>query len=117
MSIKIYHNPHCSKSRKTLQLLNDQGVQPEVIEYLTTPPSEHELTIILKILKMHPRELMRKGESEYKDHHLDDPSLSKIQLITAMIQYPNLIERPIVITSDQQCVLGRPPENVLDIIN
>jgi arsenate reductase len=116
MSTKIYHNPRCSKSRQTLQLLEENNIQPEIIEYLKTPPSEAELKAILKALKMTPRELMRKGEAEYKDNNLADKSLSDEQLIAAMLKYPKLIERPIVITSDNKYALGRPPESVLDIL-
>lgn len=116
MSTKIYHNPRCSKSRQTLQLLEDNNVQPEIIEYLKTPPSESELKDILKALDMSPRELMRKGEAEYKDNNLADTSLSDEQLISAMLKYPKLIERPIVVTADNKYALGRPPESVLDIL-
>ncbi len=116
MSTKIYHNPRCSKSRQTLQLLEEHNIQPEIIEYLKTPPSEAELKAILKALNMTPRELIRKGEAEYKDNHLGDESLSDEQLIAAMLKYPKLIERPIVITSDNKYALGRPPESVLAIL-
>ncbi|MCU7940837.1 MAG: arsenate reductase (glutaredoxin) [gamma proteobacterium symbiont of Bathyaustriella thionipta] len=116
MSTKIYHNPRCSKSRQTLQLLEDNNVQPEIIEYLKTPPSESELKGILKALGMSPRELMRKGEAEYKENNLADESLSDEQLISAMLQYPKLIERPIVVTADKKYALGRPPESVLEIL-
>jgi len=116
MSTKIYHNPRCSKSRQTLQLLKDNGVEPEVVEYLKTPPDAAELKAVLKALGMKPRDLMRKKEAEYKENNLADESLSDEQLIAAMIQYPKLIERPIVVTSDKKYALGRPPESVLDII-
>ncbi len=116
MSTKIYYNPRCSKSRQTLQLLEDNNVQPEIIEYLKTPPSESELKDILKALDMSPRELMRKGEAEYKENNLADTSLSDEQLISAMLKYPKLIERPIVVTADNKYALGRPPESVLDIL-
>ena len=116
MSTKIYYNPRCSKSRQTLQLLEDNNVQPEIIEYLKTPPSESELKDILKGLDMSPRELMRKGEAEYKENNLADSSLSDEQLISAMLKYPKLIERPIVVTADNKYALGRPPESVLDIL-
>ena len=115
MSTKILHNPRCSKSRQTLQLLNEQGIEPEVIEYLKTPPDHSTLDRILKQLNMQPRELMRKGQDEYHALKLDDPSLSREQLIDAMVQHPILIERPIVI-SDKGIALGRPPENVKKIL-
>ena len=116
MSTKIYHNPRCSKSRQTLQLLEDNDVKPEIIEYLKTPPSKDELIAILKALNMSPRDLMRKGEAEYKENNLADESLSNEQLIDAMLKYPKIIERPIVVTSDNKYALGRPPESVLEIL-
>ncbi len=116
MTIKIYHNPRCSKSRQTLQLLIDNNVDAEVIEYLQSPPTIAEIKIILNALNMHPRELMRKKEVEYKDNNLDDGALSTDDLIAAMIKYPKIIERPIVINSNNQCAIGRPPESVLAII-
>jgi len=116
MSTKIYHNPRCSKSRQTLQLLEDNGVKPEIIEYLKTPPSKSELKAILKALNKSPRDLMRKGEAEYKENNLSDDSLTDEQLIDAMLEYPKLIERPIVVTEENKFALGRPPESVLEII-
>ncbi|MCP3852006.1 MAG: arsenate reductase (glutaredoxin) [Gammaproteobacteria bacterium] len=116
MSTKIYHNPRCSKSRQTLQLLEDNGVKPEIIEYLKTPPSKNELKTILKALDKSPRDLMRKGEAEYKENNLADESLTDEQLIDAMFKYPKLIERPIVVTEGNKFALGRPPESVLEII-
>jgi arsenate reductase len=115
MSVKIYHNPRCGKSRQTLQLLKDQGIEPEVIEYLKTPPSAHELDDILQKLGMEPRELMRKKEAEYKAGGLDDASLDRQALITAMVNNPILIERPIVMANGKAAV-GRPPETVLAIL-
>ncbi|HEY8219352.1 MAG TPA: arsenate reductase (glutaredoxin) [Methylobacter sp.] len=115
MSVKIYHNPRCGKSRQTLQLLKDRGIEPEVIEYLKTPPSAHELDDILQKLGMEPRELMRKNEAEYKAGGLDDASLDRQALITAMVNNPILIERPIVIANGKAAV-GRPPETVLAIL-
>lgn len=115
MSVKIYHNPRCSKSRETLQLLKDQGVEPEIIEYLKTPPSAAELDDILNKLDMEPRELMRKKEKEYKESGMNDESLSRDALIAGMIKTPKLIERPIVLANDKAAV-GRPPENVLKIL-
>ncbi len=115
MNVKIYHNPRCGKSRQTLQLLQEQGIEPEIIEYLKTPPSALELDDILKKLGMEPRELMRKKEAEYKAGGLDDTSLDRQALITAMVNNPILIERPIVIASGKAAV-GRPPEAVLVIL-
>ncbi|MEX1306327.1 MAG: arsenate reductase (glutaredoxin) [Rhodovibrionaceae bacterium] len=115
MAVTIYHNPRCSKSRQTLALIEDKGVEPLVIEYLKTPPSKEKLTSILKQLGLKPRELLRKGEPLYKDLKLDDPGLSDKDLIAAMVENPILIERPIVLSGDKAC-LGRPPEKVIDIL-
>ncbi|MCL4162215.1 UNVERIFIED_CONTAM: hypothetical protein GTU68_038399 [Idotea baltica] len=116
METIIYHNPRCSKSRQSLQLLVDNGVQPTIVEYLVTPPTHQQLDSILRGLNMQPRELMRKGEDEYQRLNLGDDSLSRDQLIEHMIHHPKLIERPIVIAGDQ-IVIGRPPEAILEIIN
>jgi len=113
--VTIYHNPRCSKSRQTLQLLEAQGIEPEIIKYLEHPPSKSKLKEILKKLDMQPRDLMRTKEQVYKDTQLDDASLTKEQLIEAMIEQPKLIERPIVLANDK-AALGRPPEDVLKII-
>ena len=115
MSITIYHNPRCSKSRQTLALLQDRGVEPVVIEYLKSPPDAATLKKILSQLGMQPRELLRKKESAYKDKGLDRPGLSDDELITAMITDPVLIERPIVIANGRAAI-GRPPEKVLEIL-
>lgn len=113
--IKIFHNPRCSKSRQTLQLLQEKGISPEVILYLETPPSEQQLADILSMLALSPRQLMRRGEQLYKDLKLADESLSDAQLIAAMHANPKLIERPIVINQGQARI-GRPPEQVLEIV-
>lgn len=115
MSVKIYHNPRCGKSRQTLQLLQEQGIEPEIVEYLKTPPSAQELDDILQKLGIAPRELMRKNEAEYKANGLDDASLDRQALIQAMVNNPILIERPIVIANGKAAV-GRPPEAVLAIL-
>ncbi len=115
MSVVIFNNPRCSKSRQTLQLLQENGVEPEVVEYLKTPPSKARLEQILKILGLTPRQLMRNKESEYKEQGLADESLTQAQLIDAMLATPKLIERPIVINGDKAAI-GRPPENVLEIL-
>jgi arsenate reductase len=111
----IYHNPRCSKSRQTLQLLAEHGVEAQVINYLDTPPSHAELERILRLLGLEPRELMRHKEAEYAALRLDDPALTRDALIDAMVQHPRLIERPIVIRG-KQAVIGRPPEKVLEIL-
>ncbi|MGD8483962.1 MAG: arsenate reductase (glutaredoxin) [Thioalkalispiraceae bacterium] len=115
MAIKIYHNPRCSKSRQTLQLLGEHDVEPEVIEYLKTPPDEKTLREILKQLGLKPRQLMRTKEALYTELGLADESLSDDELIQAMLDNPKLIERPIVV-KDGKAVIGRPPENVLSIL-
>ena len=112
---KIYFNPQCSKCRLTMDLLNENGVEAEVVEYLNTPPSKPELIEILDMLNMQPRELMRRHEAEYKDNNLDDDSLNRDQLIDAMIRYPKLIERPIVVNNGKAAI-GRPPKTILDIL-
>lgn len=111
----IYHNPRCSKSRATLALLEEKGEELEVVQYLSTPPSKDTLQQVLKMLNLSPRELMRKGEADYKENNLADDSLSDEQLIDAMIAHPKLIERPIVV-KDGKAAIGRPPETVLDIL-
>lgn len=115
MSVKIYHNPRCSKSRETLKLVQEQGVELEIVEYLKQPPTAAELQEVLNKLGLKPRQLMRTKEAEYKDNGLDDPALSDAELIEAMIRIPKLIERPIVLANGKAAV-GRPPESVLAIL-
>jgi len=115
MSVKIYHNPRCSKSRQTLQLLQEKNVDIEIIEYLKTPPTAAELGDILNKLNMEPRALMRKNEAEYKTTGMDNTGLSLDELIAGMVASPKLIERPIVLANDKAAI-GRPPESVLDIL-
>ena len=115
MTVKIYHNPRCGKSRQTLQLLKEQGIDLEIIEYLKSPPSAEELNDILQKLGMEPRELMRKKETEYKASGLDDNALDRQSLINGMVNNPILIERPIVVANDKAAI-GRPPEAVLAIL-
>jgi len=114
-AVKIFHNPRCSKSRQTMQLLESSGVTPEIIEYLKQPPSYKELLETLTLLGLEPRELMRTHEKPYLENKLDDPDISRDDLIKAMIENPILIERPIVV-HDGKAVIGRPPEKVLDIL-
>ncbi len=115
MSMKIYHNPRCSKSRQTLQLLEERQIEPEVVKYLETPPTVEELDRILSLLGLEPEALMRKKEAEYKEAGLDQAGLSRAEQIEKMVAYPKVIERPIVINGDKAAV-GRPPESVLDIL-
>ncbi|WP_038034937.1 arsenate reductase (glutaredoxin) [Thermopetrobacter sp. TC1] len=116
MSVTIYHNPRCSKSRATLKLLQEKGIEPRIVKYLETPPSAEELREIVRLLGLSsPRELMRRKEKEYKELGLDDPTLSDDALIEAMVKHPRMIERPIVIANGKAAI-GRPPENVLAIL-
>jgi arsenate reductase (glutaredoxin) len=115
VSVTIYHNPRCTKSRQTLALLEKHGIQPKVIEYLVTPPTEVELKRLIKLLGITPRELVRKKEEEYKKAKLDTTNVTDAEIIRAMVKYPRLMERPIVVTSNK-AALGRPPENVLKIL-
>jgi len=115
LKVQILHNPRCSKSRTTLQLLREHGVDPEIILYQETPPDADLLTSILGKLNMQPRDLMRKNQPEYKELGLDNARLSDKQLIAAMIKAPILIERPIVLANGKACI-GRPPESVLKIL-
>ena len=113
--ITIYHNPKCSKSRQTLQLLRERGIEPIIVEYIKQPLNASQLKRLLKMLQLEPRELMRKKESEYKDLNLADTKLSQDRLINAMAEHPILMERPIVVVGSK-AALGRPPEKVLAIL-
>lgn len=115
MDVTIYHNPRCSKSRQTLQLLQEQGVEPIIRLYLEDNPSANELKAVLEKLSISPRELLRKGEDAYKENQLNNKELSDSAIISAMVKFPKLIERPIVIKGER-AKLGRPPEQVLDIL-
>ena len=112
---KMYHNPRCSKSRQTLALLEENNVDLEIIEYLSNPPSASELADVIGLLAIEPRDLMRKGESEYKDSGLDNTELSNQEQIALMVANPKVIERPIVI-GNGKAAIGRPPESVLSIL-
>ncbi len=115
MGVTIYHNPRCSKCRGAMEILEEKGIETEVVEYLKTPPDKATLEKLLEMLKMEPRELMRKGEPEYKQAGLDNPALTRDQLIEALVKYPVLIERPIVV-SNGKAVIGRPPDRIVDIL-
>lgn len=115
MDLRMLHNPRCSKSRATLELLTARGLQPEVIDYQKQPPSVDELNTIADQLGVQPREMMRTGEAVYADLGLDNPDLSREQLLQAMADNPILIERPIVLANGK-AVIGRPPETVLKIL-
>ena len=115
MTVTIYHNPRCSKSRATLALLEQKDVAPEIVEYLQTPPTKDEMNRILDGLGMEPRDLMRKNEEPYAALNLADENTSRDELIDAMLASPILIERPVAV-KDGKYALGRPPENVLVIL-
>lgn len=115
MTVTIYHNPRCSKSRQTLALLEEQGINPTIREYLNDVPSADELSEILDMLSLNPRDLMRKKEAEYKDAGLDNEALNRADLIKGMTENPKIIERPIVIANGKAAI-GRPPEAVLSIL-
>lgn len=132
MPITIYHNPKCATSRAALKLLRDHGVEPVIVEYLKTPPSRSELAALLKLLGLKPRALLRAREPEYKKAKLDKPDISDSAILAALVKYPKLLQRPIVVAGDvpgrtsaakgrkpgtaRKAVLGRPPENVLAIL-
>jgi arsenate reductase len=115
MHITIYHNPKCAKSRETLKLLQSRGLEPEVIEYLKTPPTKAELASLIERLGIEPRALLRTKEAEYQQAGLDDPKKSDAAILAAMVKFPKLIERPLVVCG-KRAALGRPPENVLKIL-
>jgi arsenate reductase len=113
--VTLWHNPRCSKSRGTLELLQARGIQPAVVDYQKNPPVAGEIERALELLGKNPRELMRKGEDVYAELGLDDPKLTRKQLVDAMAKHPILIERPIVFANGKAAI-GRPPEAVLDIL-
>jgi arsenate reductase (glutaredoxin) len=115
MQTTLWHNPRCSKSRQTLELLKAQGITPSIRLYLQDPPSQSELATVLKALDFNPRQLIRTKESEYKELGLQSPGISDNALLEAMVSHPRLIERPIVLHGERAAV-GRPPENVLEIL-
>ena len=113
--VVIYHNPKCSKSRETLQILQDKNIEPEIIDYLEDPPTAQELKKIIAMLGVSARDLMRSTEPVYTDANLDDDSISENDIIEAICEYPALLQRPIVI-SQNRAIIGRPPGRVLEII-
>ncbi|MFB4368744.1 MULTISPECIES: arsenate reductase (glutaredoxin) [unclassified Pseudomonas] len=113
--LTLYHNPRCSKSRAALQLLEERGLQPTVVLYLDTPPSAAQLREVLNKLGIPARQLLRSGEDEYRELNLADSTLDEDALIAAMAAHPRLIERPILIAGDR-AVIGRPPENILELL-
>ncbi|MCF9021169.1 MULTISPECIES: arsenate reductase (glutaredoxin) [Pseudomonas syringae group] len=113
--LTLYHNPRCTKSRGALELLQARGLSPDVVLYLETPPDAAQLRQLLGKLGISARQLLRTGEDDYKQLNLADASLSDEQLIAAMAAHPKLIERPILVVGDK-AVIGRPPENVLELL-
>lgn len=115
MSVTIYHNPRCSKSRQTLQLLQERDIELDIVEYLENPPNAGQLATLLDLLGLEPRQLMRTAEAVYKQHNLGDERLGRDELIAAMVENPILMERPIVVAGGRARI-GRPPERVLAIL-
>jgi|SRR5512146_2421652 arsenate reductase len=113
--VTIFHNPRCSKSRRSLELLEARGIKPNIVEYLKQPPSAAELKAILRKLGMRPRDLLRRGEARYAELGLEDRDLSDDALVELMVENPILIERPIVV-SGGKAAIGRPPEKILEIL-
>lgn len=116
MKVTIYHNPRCSKSRQTLELLRSRGIEPEIIEYLKQPPDAAELRRLLNLLGVSAAELLRTGEPEYRELALGRDGVTDTQRIDAMASHPRLIQRPIVVRGTR-ARLGRPPEKVLEILS
>jgi arsenate reductase len=113
--IIIYHNPKCSKSRQTLELIKNQNLQPKIVLYLDEKLSKEKLKDIISKLGIKTRDLLRKNENDYKENNLDNPNLTNEELIELILNFPKLMERPIVVKGEQ-AVIGRPPENVLELI-
>ncbi|MCP4273928.1 MAG: arsenate reductase (glutaredoxin) [Gammaproteobacteria bacterium] len=114
-TLTIYHNPRCSKSRQTLQILQDNNQQPEIVHYLKTPLDKQQLQQLIRLLDCSVRDIIRTSEAEYKDNNLADASLSDQQLLDAIVETPKLMQRPIVVNGTKAAI-GRPPESVLNII-
>ena len=114
--VTIYHNPRCSKSRQTLQIIKDHGIQPVVVEYLKVPLKKSELENISRLLNKRPKDFVRKNEADFKENNFKEIIENDIELVNEMVKFPKIIERPIVI-SGNKAVIGRPPENVLKLLN
>jgi arsenate reductase len=115
MSITIYHNPRCSKSRQTLRLLEQHGVTPTIVEYLTDVPSAADIERLVALLGVDVRDVIRADESTYTDLQLHDPNLGRTELVQAIADNPILLQRPIVVSGDR-AIIGRPPDNVLSLL-
>ncbi|KAA3633474.1 MAG: arsenate reductase (glutaredoxin) [Proteobacteria bacterium] len=116
MNVIMFHNPRCSKSRETLALLNDRGAQVEIVEYLNTPPDTNTLRALVDKLGVTARDIVRTGESAYRELGLADPGISDDAVLEAIASHPILLQRPIVVR-DGKAALGRPPENVLALLD
>ena len=114
--LTIYHNPRCSKSRQTLQIIKDHGIEPTIVEYLKTPLGKFDLENISRLLNKRPKDFVRKNEVDFKENNIKDIIENDIELINKMVKFPKIIERPIVI-SKHKAVIGRPPDNVLELLN
>jgi len=114
--VTIYHNPRCSKSRQTLQIIIDYGMKPKIMEYLKTPLNKFDLENISRLLNKRPKDFVRKNEADFKENNIKDVIDNDIELINKMVNYPKIIERPIVVFGDK-AVIGRPPENVIELLN
>ena len=114
--VTIYHNPRCSKRRQTLQIIKDHGIKPTIVEYLKTPLDKFDLENISRLLNKRPKDFVRKNEADFKENNIKNIIENDTKLITEMAKYPKIIERPIVIFEDK-AVIGRPPENVLELLN
>lgn len=114
--VTIYHNTRCSKSRQTLELLEEQGVSPNIVEYMKDPPDKETIQKFTRLLGIPMRDLLRTTEQVYKDAGLDDPDLTDDDILEALVECPSLLQRPIVIVDDKKAAIGRPPESVLEIL-
>ena len=115
MKITLYHNPQCSKSRETLKLLQENGIDVSIIDYLKTPITLAELELLAQKLNLEPRQFMRQNETSYQTENLANTNLTANDLFQAIINHPRLLERPIAV-SENRAVIGRPPENVLALL-
>ncbi len=116
LSVTLYYNPRCSKSRATLELLQQNDIEPTIIDYMKEPPDTETLQKIVALLGVPVRDLLRSNEQVYKDAGMDDPDLPDDELLDALSQCPTLLQRPIVIVDDSRAVIARPPERLLEII-
>ena len=114
--LTIYHNPRCSKSRQTLQIIKDRGIKPTIVEYLKTPLDKFDLENISRLLNKRPKDFVRKNEADFKENNIKDIIENDAELINEMAKFPKIIERPII-TYRNRAVIGRPPESVLELLN